>query len=90
MKNIALKLSVIILLTIGSTCGASPYSNDNIHKWAQDIVFKYVPDMDCGGVLCGSYDTCLELRDGAKGPWISEPRQDLVNACAIIMDGAEW
>lgn len=71
-----------------------PYSNDNIHAWACDTVFKSKPDDKSG-----CYDICWTLGGGKRlrnGQFTDahmvsdEYSSELQNACAIVLNGAAW
>lgn len=76
----------------------NPYSLDKLHAWANQVVWEYGGKNKIEG---GSYDICFELGGGVwsknKG-FEKEPSdlytpkysQDLVDACALVLHGAEY
>ncbi len=72
-------------------------NNNTLHEWACEVVFKSAPKD-----LSGCYDICFALAGGtydSKAGTYHMPRsnidpdkfkQNLVNACAIVLEGAEW
>lgn len=87
MKKLIL-LNILILTAAFTYQG--PYSNDNIHKWAQQVVFETFPDD-----LSGSYDICLVNSHNREGNYLSAKElgfesDEIENACAIILNGQEW
>jgi len=68
----------------GKFC-VDPYSNENIHQAATRVISASYPALDRG-----SYDICDSIRNELPEMGTNPPVFDLVNACAIILDGAEW
>lgn len=65
----------------------NPYTNDRLHSWAQDVVFKAFPDDKHGSAdICFDQDNAKLLEVSRIDPTWSH----VINACAIITGGAEW
>lgn len=75
--------------------GCQTYSNESLHRWAGRVVARAYPDQKLG-----VYDRCFKLAGGFYNTEANRyelPRThieghsvDLQNACALILNGAEW
>ena len=81
----AFMLSEVHLHRYTSTSVPVIMNNERLHQWASDIVIAAYPNSKAG-----TYDECVNNKADYVDGGTDIKLNDLQNACAIIVEGAEW
>lgn len=92
MKHLLMSIAAFISMSHAQEPTNTPYGNDKLHQWALDVVYEAWPEDKSGG-----YDLCYSRADIETHSFIpndnigfTDNEGMVQNACAIILNGAEY